>query len=371
MMKVMTILGTRPEIIRLSETIKLLRKHTDHILVNTGQNYNYELNDIFFKDLNLAPAEISLGAVGRNLGETMGLIISKSYDAILEQKPDAILVLGDTNSALSAISAKRLKVPIFHMEAGNRCWDWNVSEMINRKIVDHISDINLPYTNFARRYLLSEGLDGKMTFVIGSPMNEVLRVQKSMIYESNILDRLGIGQNEYFVLSAHREENVDNDKSLTTLIDTVNTVSEEFNKPIIFSVHPRTAKAIARIGAIVNEKIRMMPPLSFSEYVNLQMNAYCTLSDSGTLAEESAILGFPAVLIRTSTERPEVMEYGTQIIGGISTESVLSAIRVSVATKGLNKSIPGEYLAENVSERVLKIILGYTEIVNRTIWGKQ
>ena len=299
-LKVMTILGTRPEIIRLSETIKACDRYFDHVLVHTGQNYDPRLNDIFFQDLDLRKPDYYLDCVGKNLGETMGNILAKSYDVMLKEQPDAVLVLGDTNSALSAICAKRLKTPIFHMEAGNRCWDWNVSEMINRKVVDAISDINLPYTENSRRYLLSEGIDGKTVFVTGSPMTEVLHKHMDQINNSKVLEQLGLEKGKYILVSAHREENIDIEENFMSLMTAINNVAERYQMPVIYSTHPRSRKWIEKRNFKFNPLVRNLEPFGFFDYNHLQMNAYCVLSDSGTLSEESAILNFPGVLIRTS-----------------------------------------------------------------------
>ncbi|MEG2770322.1 MAG: UDP-N-acetyl glucosamine 2-epimerase, partial [Oscillospiraceae bacterium] len=289
-MKVMTIVGTRPEIIRLSEVIKCCDKYFSHLLVHTGQNYDYTLNGVFFKDLGLRDPDFYLDGVGSNLGETMGNIIAKSYTLMEKEKPDAVLLLGDTNSALSAISAKRLKIPIFHMEAGNRCWDWNVSEMINRKIVDHISDINMPYTEHSRRYLLSEGIDGKTMFVTGSPMREVLTAHLEEIEKSNVLKELNLEQGKYILLSAHREENIDNEENFISLMNAVNNIAEKYQMPIIYSTHPRSKKYIEKRNFKFHPLVQSLKPFGFMDYNKLQKNAYCVLSDSGTLSEESAML---------------------------------------------------------------------------------
>ena len=307
-LKLMTILGTRPEIIRLSEIIKKADKYFDHILVHTGQNWDYTLNKVFFDDLELREPDYYLDSVGNNLGETIGNIIAKSYEVLLKEKPDALLLLGDTNSALSAIAAKRLKVPIFHMEAGNRCFDQNLPEEINRKIVDHISDINLPYTENSRRYLLSEGFRKEHVFVTGSPMTEVLEINKEKIEKSDILTKLNLEKNKYILLSTHREENVDNEKNFNNLVESINSVAEKYQMPIIFSVHPRTQKKLKERNIKFNSLVRELKPFGFFDYCNLQENSFCVLSDSGTLSEESAILKFPAISIRTSTERPEVID---------------------------------------------------------------
>lgn len=371
-LKLMTILGTRPEIIRLSETIKACDKYFDHILVHTGQNYAVELNDIFFNELNLRKPDYYLEAVGKDLGETMGNIISKSYDVISKEKPDAVLVLGDTNSALSAISAKRLKTPIFHMEAGNRCWDWNVSEMINRKIVDSISDINLPYTENSRRYLIEEGIDGKTIFVTGSPMNEVLHAHMESIDNSKVLEELNLEKGKYILVSAHREENIDIEENFMSLMNAINNVAKRYNMPIIYSTHPRSKKFIEKRNFVFDERVKSLKPFGFFDYNKLQKNAFCVLSDSGTLSEESAMLKFNGVLIRTSTERPEALDAGSVIIGGITTESIEQAIEVSTSMEKNNEPfvLANDYQDLNVSIKVVKIIQSYTDIVNRTTWRK-
>jgi len=371
-LKVMTIVGTRPEIIRLSEVIKCADKYFDHILVHTGQNYDYTLNEIFFEDLKLRKPDIYLEAVGKDLGETMGNIIAKSYQCMVEHKPDALLILGDTNSALAAISAKRLKIPIFHMEAGNRCWDWNVSEMINRKIVDHISDINMPYTEHSRRYLLSEGIDGKTMFVTGSPMKEVLNAHMDTIEQSDVLTRLELEPKKYILLSAHREENIDLEDNFMDLMNSVNHIAEKYQMPVIYSTHPRSAKYIEKRGFKFHPLVRNLKPFGFMDYNKLQKNAYCVLSDSGTLSEESAMLDFPAVLIRTSTERPEVLDKGTIVVGGIKSQDVEQAVELAISMyeNGENTVEALDYADENVSVKVVKLIQSYTHIVNKTVWYK-
>ena len=371
-LKLMTVLGTRPEIIRLSEVIKCADKYFNHIIVHTGQNYDYELNQIFFNDLGLRAPNVYLDCAGENLGATMGNIISRSYEAMQKEKPDAVLILGDTNSALAAVSAKRLKIPIFHMEAGNRCWDWNVPEMINRKIVDHIADINLPYTEHSRRYLLSEGIDGKTIFVTGSPMREVIETHRGEIEKSDVIERLNLKSGEYFLLSAHREENIDNEENFMSLMSTVNVIAESSGLPVIYSTHPRSRKWIDKRGFKFHSLVKSMKPFGFLDYNKLQMNAKCVLSDSGTLSEESAMLGFPAVLIRTSTERPEVLDAGTIVIGGIRERDVRQALDMAVEMRGSEEKtiMPRNYDDENVSIKVARIIQSYTSIVNRTVWGK-
>ena len=371
-LKVCTIVGTRPEIIRLSEVIKKCDMYFDHVLVHTGQNYDYTLNQIFFEDLGLRDPDHYLESVGSNLGETMGNIIARSYTLLEAERPDAVLVLGDTNSALSAISAKRLKIPIFHMEAGNRCWDWNVSEMINRKIVDHISDINLPYTEHSRRYLLSEGIDGKTVFVTGSPMKEVLLAHMDKIESSDVLSRLGLESGKYILLSAHREENIDIEDNFMELMNSVNIIAKKYKMPVIYSTHPRSAKFIEKRGFKFDPLVSNMKPFGFLDYNKLQKNAFCVMSDSGTLSEESAMLDFPAVLIRTSTERPEVLDKGTIVVGGIKSEDVCQAIELATSMyKNKEKVVVAEdYADDNVSVKVVKLIQSYTHIVNKTVWMK-
>ena len=371
-LKLMTILGTRPEIIRLSAVIKLCDKYFDHMLVHTGQNWDYTLNQVFFEDLCLRAPDVYLDSVGKDLGETMGNIIAKSYELMAKERPDALLVLGDTNSALSAISAKRLKIPIFHMEAGNRCWDWNVPEMINRKIVDHISDINLPYTEHSRRYLLSEGIDGKTIFVTGSPMREVLRDHMAKIEQSDVLERMGLTAGNYLLVSAHREENIDNEEHFFSLMQAINHMAESYQMPVIYSTHPRSKKWIDQRGFQFHPLVQSLKPFGFLDYNKLQKNAHCVLSDSGTLSEESAMLGFPAVLIRTSTERPEVLDKGTVVIGGITGRDVEQAADLAVAM-AQNKEptvLAEDYADENVSVKVVKLIQSYAKIVKLTTWGK-
>lgn len=371
-LKVMTVIGTRPEIIRLSEVIKCCDKYFNHILVHTGQNWDYTLNQVFFDNLSLREPDYYLDSVGKNLGETMGNIIAKSYEVIEKEKPDALLILGDTNSALCAISAKRLKVPIFHMEAGNRCWDWNVSEMINRKIVDHISDINLPYTEHSRRYLLGEGIDGKTIFVTGSPMREVLNKNIEDIEKSDVLERMGLEKKKYILVSAHREENIDNEEHFMSLMNAINEIAEEYRMPVIYSTHPRSMKFIKEREFKFHPLVQNPKPFGFFDYNKLQLNSYCVLSDSGTLSEESAMLNFPGVLIRTSTERPEVLDKGTVVIGGIKGQDVKQAMDLAVSMYENNEEtvMAEDYADTNVSVKVVKIIQSYAKIVNLTTWNK-
>ena len=372
-LKVMTVLGTRPEIIRLSACLKKCDRYFQHILVHTGQNWDYSLNEVFFKDLGLRQPDYYLDTVGKDLGETMGNIIAKSYEIMQKEKPDALLVLGDTNSALSAISAKRLKIPIFHMEAGNRCWDWNVPEMVNRTIVDHISDINMPYTEHSRRYLLSEGIDGKTMFVTGSPMREVLKEHREAVQQSDVLSQLGLEPKKYLLLSAHREENIDNEEHFLSLMESVNALAEKYQLPIIYSMHPRSKKFIEQRKFKFHPLVRSMQPFGFLDYNHLQMNAYCVLSDSGTLSEESAMLHFPAVLMRTSTERPEVLDKGTVVIGGIQGCDVEQAVELAVSMfENDEETVMAEdYADTNVSVKVVKIIQSYAKIVKMTTWGQR
>lgn len=370
-LKVATIVGTRPEIIRLVECIKKCDQFFNHILIHTGQNYDYSLNQIFFDDLELRKPDYFLDVVGNHLGETIGNVIAKSYEVLLKEMPDALLVLGDTNSVLCTIAAKRLKIPIFHMEAGNRCFDQNVPEEINRKISDHISDINITYTEHSRRYLLSEGFRKDHVFVSGSPLLEVLTKFQKQILNSNILEKMGLEKNKYFVVSAHREENIDIKDHFSLLTDSLNCVAEKYGIPIIFSTHPRTKKRIIDSGIEFHPLISNIEPLGFFDYVHLQKNAFIVLSDSGTISEEAAMMGFPAVSIRTSTERPEAIDAGTIVLGGIRKNQMLNAIAIA---KGLSidtkTKLPLEYEVYNCSERVVKLIQSYTEIINSVIWDK-
>ena len=371
-LKLMTVVGTRPEIIRLSSVIKCCDQYFDHILVHTGQNWDHTLSQVFFDDFELRAPDYFLEAAGATLGETMGAIIAKSYEVLERERPEALLILGDTNSALSALSAKRLKIPIFHMEAGNRCWDWNVPEMTNRTIVDHIADINLPYTENSRRYLLSEGIDGKTIFVTGSPMREVLRDMQDRIEASSVLDDLGLEPKRYIVLSAHREENIDNETAFLSLMEAVNQIAATLEMPVLYSVHPRSRKFIEAREFEFHPLVRMHEPFGFSDYVKLQMNSYCVLSDSGTLSEESAMLGFPGVLIRTSTERPEALDAGTVVIGGITGPEIEQALGLAVAMADAHEEVGvvPDYEDTAVSTKVVKIIQSYAKIVNITTWRK-
>jgi UDP-N-acetylglucosamine 2-epimerase len=371
-LNLMTIIGTRPEIIRLSEVIKKADTYFNHVLVHTGQNYDYTLNQIFFEDLGLRQPDYYLDSAGDNLGATMGNIIAKSYEVLQKEMPDALLILGDTNSALSAIPAKRLKIPIFHMEAGNRCFDQNVPEEINRKIVDHISDINLPYTEHSRRYLLSEGFRKEHIFVTGSPMQEVLQKHMEKIDASVVLTRLGLEAGKYILVSAHREENIDNEVNFISLMTAINNIADRYQMPVIYSTHPRSKKYIEKRNFSFHPLVQNLQPFGFLDYNKLQKGAFCVLSDSGTLSEESAILGFPGVLIRTSTERPEVLDKGTIVIGGISDRDIEQAVEI-VKTMQVNNeptALAPDYVNSNVSVKVVKIIQSYTKIIDKVVWGK-
>lgn len=370
-LKIATVVGTRPEIIRLAECIKKCDLLFDHILIHTGQNYDYNLNEIFFKELEIRKPDYFLNVAGNHLGETIGNIIAKTYEVFTEEKPDGILLLGDTNSVLCTISAKRLKIPIFHMEAGNRCFDQNVPEEINRKISDHISDINLTYTEHSRRYLLSEGFRKDHIFVTGSPLREVLNRYSENIKQSKVVSDMGLTPNAYFVLSAHREENIDLKDNFKTLCNSLNAVAKKYQFPIIFSTHPRTHKRIEQEKIVFDPLIKNVPPLGFFDYVNLQKQAFCVLSDSGTISEESAMMDFPAVSIRTSTERPEAIDTGTIVLGGIEENEVLNAIAIVKATyRPFSDQLPVEYNVTNTSDRVVRVISSYLPIVNRVIWNK-
>ena len=377
-LKLMIIVGTRPEIIRLSEVIKKCRKYFDTLLVHTGQNYDYSLNGVFFHDLEVGEPEIYLDAVGDSLGQTIGNIIARSYDLMAELNPDALLILGDTNSCLSAISAKRLHIPVFHMEAGNRCKDECLPEETNRRIVDIISDVNMAYSEHARRYLSDCGLPKERSYVTGSPMAEVLHKNLAKIEASDIHARLGLEKGKYILLSAHREENIDTEKNFRSLFTAVNCLAEKYDMPILYSCHPRSRKRLEQSGFALDRRVNRHEPLGFHDYNCLQMNAFCVVSDSGTLPEESSFFTsagkpFPAVCIRTSTERPEAMDKGCFILAGIETDSLLQGVETAVA---LNRDgefgvpVP-DYVEENVSTKVVKIIQSYTEIVNKMVWRKE
>jgi len=374
-MKVMTIVGTRPEIIKLSRVISELDKHVTHVLVHTGQNYDYELNGIFFSEMGIRKPDYFLEAVGESVAHTIGNVIAKADEVFEKEQPDALLLLGDTNSCLAAIAAKRRKIPIFHMEAGNRCFDLRVPEEINRKIVDHISDINITYTEHARRYLLAEGLRPETVMKTGSPMKEVLAHHREQIDASEVLTRLELRRGEYFVVSAHREENVDSETNFSNLMQSLSAIAKRYDKPVVVSTHPRTRNRLEAIGtADLDSRISFLKPLGFPDYVKLQMNAACVISDSGTITEESSILGFPAVTIRQAHERPEGMDEGTLIMCGLEAESVLKSIEVvtsQFAESPTRFRTVADYDVDNVSQKVLRILLSYTDYVNRTVWKKQ
>ena len=376
-LKLMIIVGTRPEIIRLSEVIKKCRVYFDTLLVHTGQNYDYNLNGVFFKDLGLDDPEVYLDAVGSDLGETMGNIIATSYALMVETKPDAVLVLGDTNSCLSVIGAKRLHIPIFHMEAGNRCKDECLPEETNRRIVDIISDVNLAYSEHARRYLVECGLPKERTDVTGSPMAEVLHKNLESIEASDVLNKLGLEAGKYILLSAHREENIDTEKNFLSLFTAINKMAEKYDMPILYSCHPRSKKRLEESGFKLDERVIQHEPLGFHDYNCLQMNAFAVVSDSGTLPEESSYFTsigkpFPAVCIRTSTERPEALDKGCFVLAGIDTNSLLQAVDTAVTmNENGDYGIPvPDYVEENVSTKVVKIIQSYTGIVDRMVWRK-
>jgi len=372
-MKVMTIVGTRPEIIKLSRIISELDRHVTHVLVHTGQNYDYELNGIFFSEMGIRKPDYFLDAASESVANTIGNIIAKA-DAVLEKEnPDALLLLGDTNSCLSAIAAKRRKIPIFHMEAGNRCFDLRVPEEINRKIVDHISDINLTYTEHARRYLLAEGLRPETVIKTGSPMKEVLVHHRGQIDNSDVLAKLELQPDGYFLVSAHREENVDSEVNFGHLLQSLAAIAERYDRPVIVSTHPRTRKRLEQRDATgLDSRIRFLKPLGFPDYIKLQMNAACVISDSGTITEESSILKFPAVTIRQAHERPEGMDEGTLIMCGLEAQTVIQSIEVVMTQFAEQRTMRmvEDYDVDNVAQKVLRIILSYTDYVDRTVWKK-
>lgn len=371
-LKLMTIVGTRPEIIKMSAIIKKSDKYFDHVLVHTGQNYDYTLNEVFFKDLGLREPDYYLGVVGNNIGETMGNVIAKAYNLMVEVKPDAVIVLGDTNSCLSIIAAKRLKIPIFHMEAGNRCKDENLPEEVIRRIVDVTSDVNLCYSEHARRYILDSGVKPEYTYVVGSPMAEVLKESQSDIDNSDVLERLGLEKGRYILLSAHREENIDIEANFFSLMNAVNAMAEHYDMPILYSCHPRSKKFIEQRGFKFDSRVIQSQPLGFFDYNHLQQHAFCVVSDSGTVPEESAYFHFPAVSVRTSTERPEAMDKGVFTIGSITSDQVLQAVNMAVEMHACGDDacdVPA-YVDDNVSTKVVKLIQSYTGIINKMVWRK-
>ena len=371
-LRLMTIVGTRPEIIKMSEIIKKADRYFDHILVHTGQNYDYELNKVFFEDLELREPDYYLGVVGENLGQTMGNVIARSYELMQKVQPDALIVLGDTNSCLCVLSAKRLKIPVFHMEAGNRCKDENLPEEVIRRIVDVTSDVNLCYSEQARRYILDTGVKPEYTYVVGSPMAEVLRHYEDRIGQSDVLEKLGLQRGRYILLSAHREENIDIEANFFSLMNAVNALAEKYDMPILYSCHPRSEKFIRTRDFQFDSRVIRHKPLGFFDYNKLQQNAFCVVSDSGTIPEEGAYFGFPAVSVRTSTERPEAMDKGVFTIGSITTEQVLQAVDLAAAmhANGDDAVDVPAYTDGNVSVKVIKIIQSYTGIINKMVWRK-
>ena len=371
--RLMTLFGTRPEIIRLSEIMKKCDRYFDQITVHTGQNWDYKLNRVFFEEFGLREPDHYLGVAGDSLGQTIGNVIAKSYDLMAKVRPDALLVLGDTNSCLAVIGAKRLKIPVFHMEAGNRCFDENLPEEINRRIVDHTSDVNLCYTEHARRYLLAEGVKKEQTYVVGSPMREVLDANIDRINASDVLERLGLEAGGYILLSAHREENIDIERNFFELMNSVNAMAEHYGKPVIYSTHPRSRKFIEKRGFVFHPLVKSLEPFGFADYNCLQKNAFCVVSDSGTIPEEANYFRFPAVSVRTSTERPEALDSGNFIIGSIGRSSVLQAVELAVSMhkNGDDGVATPDYEDANVSTKVVKLIQSYVGIVDRMTWRKE
>lgn len=372
MLKVMTIVGTRPELIKMSRVIAELDEHTKHVLVHTGQNYDYELNQLFFEDLNIRKPDHFLEAVGDSAAQTIARVIEKSDDVMEKEKPDAVLLYGDTNSCLAVISAKRRKIPVFHMEAGNRCFDQRVPEELNRKVLDHLSDINLVLTEHARRYLIAEGVRPETIIKTGSHMREVLDYYMPKIQASDVLVRMGLEQGRYFIVSAHREENVDTPENLTDMVETLNALAAQYEFPVIVSTHPRTQKRLDALNLDkLDSRIQFLKPFGFCDYVKLQMEALCVVSDSGTITEEGSLLNLPAVTIRNAHERPEGMDVGTLIMAGLKKERVLDAVRVIIAQHDRNTRVMApveDYEAQSVSRKILRIVLSYTDYVNRTVW---
>ena len=368
-MRVMTIVGTRPEVIKLSCVIKELDKYTEHIIVHTGQNFDYELNEIFFEELKIRKPDVFLNAVGETTAETIGNVINYSDKAMREYMPDAILLYGDTNSCLSVMSAKRNKIPVFHMEAGNRCFDQRVPEELNRKVVDHLSDINLVITEHARRYLIREGINPETIIKIGSSMKEVFKEHHDSIESSNVLNRLELTEKNYIVLSIHREENVDNPVLFEKLLKSIDEIATHYRKDIVFSAHPRTRKKIEVMGYEFNELVKYMKPLGFFDYNKLQKNAFCCISDSGTITEESSLLGFPAITVRQAHERPEGMDEGTIIMSNLESSDIINSIDVVTSSKHM-PHVVGDYDVDFLAQKVVRIIMSYTDYINRTVWKK-
>ena len=368
-MKVLTLVGTRPELIKLSLTIAELDRHASHVLVHTGQNYDFELNEVFFRDLRIRRPDYFLDAAGGSAAATIARVIERFDDVLAKETPDAVLVLGDTNSCLGVIAAKRRQIPIFHMEAGNRCFDARVPEEVNRRIVDHVSDVNLPYTEHARRFLLAEGLRADLIIKTGSPMREVLRHFDSEIHASTVLSTLAVAPEGYIVVSAHREENVDAPDRLRLLVQTLRELVATFSLPVLFSVHPRTRQRLAALGDTGPiDKLRFADPFGYFDYMALQLHAFCVVSDSGTLTEESAIAGFPAVMIRDAHERPEGMDEGVLVMSGLRPERVIEAVKLVRSQPIADRASPGDYESTNVAAKVVRLIFSYVDYVNRTTW---
>ncbi len=373
MLKVMTIVGTRPELIKMSRVIAEFDQHTQHILVHTGQNYDFELNQVFFDDLGIRKPDYFLEAVGENAAQTIGRIIEKADEVMAKVQPDALMLYGDTNSCLAVIAAKRLKIPVFHMEAGNRCFDQRVPEELNRKVLDHLSDINLVLTEHARRYLIAEGIRPETIIKTGSHMREVLDYYMPKIHQSNVLQRMGLEANKFFIVSAHREENIDSPENMLNMIETLNALAEVYNYPVIVSTHPRTQKRLdtMELGSL-NPHIQFLKPFGFCDYIKLQMEALCVVSDSGTITEEASLLNLPAITIRNAHERPEGMDVGTLIMSGLKKARVLDAVRIIIAqhdkTRRVMQSVQ-DYEAGPVSKQLLRIVLSYVDYVNRTVWS--
>lgn len=374
MLKVMTIVGTRPELIKMSRVIAEFDQHTNHVLVHTGQNYDYELNQLFFEDLSIRKPDYFLEAVGENAAQTIGRVIEKSDEVMEKEKPDAIMLYGDTNSCLAVIAAKRRKIPVFHMEAGNRCFDQRVPEELNRKVLDHLSDINLVLTEHARRYLIAEGIPPETIIKTGSHMREVLDHYMPKVQKSDVLQRMGLAANKFFIVSAHREENVDTPQNLLDMVETLNALAETYNYPVIVSTHPRTRKRLDELDlGKLNPHVQFLKPFGFCDYIKLQMEALCVVSDSGTITEEASLLNLPAITIRNAHERPEGMDVGTLIMSGLKKERVLDAVRVIVAQHDKTRRVmqPVEdYEAGPVSKQILRVVMSYVDYVNRTVWSK-
>lgn len=374
MLKVMTIVGTRPELIKMSRVIAEFDRHTKHVLVHTGQNFDYELNQVFFDDLGIRKPDYFLAAVGNNPAQTIARVIEKADEVLEKEQPNALLLYGDTNSCLSVIAAKRRKIPVFHMEAGNRCFDQRVPEELNRKVLDHLSDINMVLTEHARRYLLAEGIPADRIIKTGSHMQEVLEHYMSKITSSDVLNRLNLQPQRYFLLSAHREENVDSPENLQNLLDTTQALVKQYEIPVIVSTHPRTRQRMEKFGVdVLNDRIQFLKPFGFFDYVKLQMNAFCVLSDSGTITEEASLLNLPAVIIRNAHERPEGMDQGTLIMCGTNPDNVLDAVGVTVSQRAMQQTAPQppqDYLGGEVSKKILKVVLSYTDFINRVVWSK-